>query len=189
MAWATVAMSGSPGTVRAYPWKGSLRIELFLWHPAAVTDRYFEDYVPGATHDCGSVSVSEAEILDFARRYDPQEFHLDAAADGPFGGLIASGWHTASLMMRLYAEHYLSAVSSLGSPGVDELRWPRPVRPGAVLRLRATVLEARPSRSKPDRGLVRTRVEFADGDDVVFSASVLNLMRVRPAAPVRGSAG
>ncbi|MEV7036708.1 MaoC family dehydratase [Amycolatopsis sp. NPDC051061] len=147
------------------------------------SDRYFEDYVPGATHDCGSVEVTEADILDFARRYDPQSFHVDAAvaADGPFGGLIASGWHTASLMMRLYADHYLSTVSSLGSPGVDELRWPRPVRPGSVLRLRATVTEARLSRSKPDRGLVRTRVELVDaGDDVVFSASLLNLILVRP---------
>jgi acyl dehydratase len=147
------------------------------------SDRYFEDYVPGVPHDCGSVEVTEADILDFARRYDPQSFHVDAAAaaDGPFGGLIASGWHTASLMMRLYADHYLSTVSSLGSPGVDELRWPRPVRPGSVLRLRATVTEARLSRSKPDRGLVRTRVELVDaGDDVVFSASLLNLILVRP---------
>ena len=147
------------------------------------SDRYFEDYVRGATYDCGSVEVTEADILDFARRYDPQSFHVDAAAaaDGPFGGLIASGWHTASLMMRLYADHYLSTVSSLGSPGVDELRWPRPVRPGSVLRLRATVTEARLSRSKPDRGLVRTRVEFVDAeDDVVFSASLLNLILVRP---------
>jgi acyl dehydratase len=147
------------------------------------SDRYFEDYVPGVTYDCGSVEVAEADILEFARRYDPQNFHVDAAAaaKGPFGGLIASGWHTASLMMRLYADHYLSAKSSLGSPGVDELRWPRPVRPGAVLRLRATVTEARLSRSKPDRGLVRTRVELVDGgDDVVFSASLLNFILVRP---------
>jgi acyl dehydratase len=148
-----------------------------------VTDRYFEDYVPGVTHDCGSVAVTEAEIVEFARRYDPQDFHADpaAAAGGPFGGLIASGWHTASLMMRLYADHYLSAVSSLGSPGVDELRWPRPVRPGTVLRLRATVAEARRSRSKPDRGLVRTRVELVDdGGETVFSASLLNFILVRP---------
>lgn len=147
------------------------------------SDRYFEDYVPGVTHDCGSVEVTEADVLGFARRYDPQSFHVDvaAAADGPFGGLIASGWHTASLMMRLFADHYLSAASSLGSPGVDELRWPRPVRPGSVLRLRATVTEARLSRSKPDRGLVRTHVELVDGgDDVVFSASLLNLILVRP---------
>lgn len=148
-----------------------------------MNDRYFEDYVPGVTYECGSVAVTEAEIIEFARRYDPQDFHVDpaAAADGPFGGLIASGWHTASLMMRLYAGHYLSTVSSLGSPGVDELRWPRPVRPGAVLRLRATVIEARRSRSKPDRGLVRTRVEFAGDDgEVVFSASLLNFILVRP---------
>ncbi|SFW67037.1 MaoC family dehydratase [Amycolatopsis australiensis] len=146
-------------------------------------DRYFEDYVPGVTYDLGSVEVTETDILEFARRYDPQPFHVDAAAaaDGPFGGLIASGWHTASLMMRLYADHYLSAVSSLGSPGVDELRWPRPVRPGAVLRLRATVVEARLSRSKHDRGVVRTRVELVDvADEVVFSASLLNLILVRP---------
>jgi acyl dehydratase len=162
-----------------------------VWQSAAMTsefgtpigDRYFADYVPGATYDCGSVEVTEAEILEFARRYDPQSFHIDpaAAAAGPFGGLIASGWHTASLMMGLYAAHYLSTVASLGSPGVDELRWPRPVRPGAVLRLRATVAEARVSRSKPDRGVLRTRVEFVDdGDDVVFSASLLNLLLVRP---------
>lgn len=149
-----------------------------------MTDRYFEDYVPGVTYDCGSIEVTEAEILEFARRYDPQTFHVDpvAAVDGPYGGLIASGWHTASLMMRLYADNYLSPVSSLGSPGVDELRWPRPVRPGAVLSLRATVLEARLSRSKPDRGLVRTRAEFVDAEDeVVFSASLLNFFLVRPA--------
>lgn len=148
-----------------------------------MTDRYFEDYVPGVTYDCGSIEVTEAEILEFARRYDPQTFHVDpvAAVDGPYGGLIASGWHTASLMMRLYADNYLSPVSSLGSPGVDELRWPRPVRPGAVLSLRATVLEARLSRSKPDRGLVRTRAEFVDAEDeVVFSASLLNFFLVRP---------
>ena len=148
-----------------------------------MTDRYFEDYVPGVTYDCGSVAVTEAEIVEFARRYDPQDFHADpaVATGGPFGGLIASGWHTASLMMRLYADHYLSTVSSLGSPGVDELRWPRPVRPGAVLRLRATVTEARRSRSKPDRGLVRTRVELLDdGCETVFTASLLNFILVRP---------
>jgi acyl dehydratase len=125
-----------------------------------VTDRYFEDYVPGVTYECGSVAVTEDEIVEFARRYDPQDFHTDpaAAAAGPFGGLIASGWHTASLMMR-----------------------PRPVRPGAVLRLRATVTEARHSRSKLDRGLVRTRVELVDdGGEVVFSASLLNFILVRP---------
>lgn len=153
----------------------------------AIGERYFEDYVPGATYEFGKAEVTEAEILEFAARFDPQSFHVDktAAARGPFGGLIASGWHTASVMMRLYADHYLSTVASLGSPGVDELRWPRPVRPGAVLSLRCTVTEARPSRSKPDRGLVRTHVELVDAEgEVVFSASLLNFLLRRP-----GSAG
>ncbi|WP_460653447.1 MaoC/PaaZ C-terminal domain-containing protein [Kribbella endophytica] len=99
---------------------------------------------------------------------------------GPFHGLIASGWHTASLMMRLYAKHYLSHVASLGGPGVDELRWLVPVRPGDQLRLRTTVLEARLSRSKPDRGLVRTLAELLNQDDVVvLRVEALNFLAVR----------
>jgi acyl dehydratase len=148
-------------------------------------ERYLEDYVPGAVFEYGTVSVSEADIVDFAKRFDPQEFHTDpgAAARGPFGGLIASGWHTGSLMMRLVAEHYLSRASSLGSPGVDELRWHRPVRPGDSLRVRATVLEARRSRSKPDRGVVRTLVEVLNQHgEVVMSLKALNIMRSRVGA-------
>jgi acyl dehydratase len=144
-----------------------------------MTDRYFEDYEPGSTQEFGSIKVTEPEILEFATRYDPQPFHVDpvAAAKSHFGGLIASGWHTASLMMRLLADNYLSPVSSLGSPGIDELRWPQPVRPGDELRLRVHVLEARPSKSKPDRGLVRTRVELLNQDDeVVFSALAVNFV-------------
>jgi len=123
-----------------------------------VTDhglRYFDDYLPGATYDCGSVSVDQAEIISFAKTFDPQPFHVDrgAAASGPYGGLIASGWHTAALMMRQLVEHYVSAEASLGSPGLDEIRWPYPVRPGDTLRVRATVIEARRSLSKPDRGI------------------------------------
>ncbi|GHF48815.1 acyl dehydratase [Amycolatopsis bartoniae] len=147
-----------------------------------MNDRYFEDYVPGSTHEFGAVKVTEQEIVEFATRYDPQPFHVDAeaAAQSPFGGLIASGWHTASMMMRLLADNYLSPVSSLGSPGIDELRWPRPVRPDDELRLRVTVVEARPSKSKPDRGLVRTRIELLNQDDeLVFSALALNLVRRR----------
>ncbi|WP_020497702.1 MaoC family dehydratase [Sciscionella marina] len=144
--------------------------------------RYFEDYVPGSCYEFGEASVDEAQIIEFAREYDPQSFHTDpeAAADGPFGGLIASGWQTAALMMRLFATHYLSSVASLGGPGVDELRWLRPVRPGDSLRLRVTVLEASPSNSKPDRGLVRTRAELLAPDgEPVFSAIVLNFLRRR----------
>ncbi|MTD52751.1 MaoC family dehydratase [Amycolatopsis pithecellobii] len=144
-----------------------------------MSDRYFEDYVEGSTEELGSIKVSEDEILEFATKYDPQPFHVDppAAAAGPYGGLIASGWHTASLMMKLVVRNYLSAASSLGSPGIDELRWLKPVRPGDELRARVQVLEARPSKSKPDRGLLRSLVELRNQDDeTVFTAVALNFV-------------
>jgi len=149
-----------------------------------VGERWFEDYVVGTTAEHGTVRVDEDELVDFGRRFDPQPFHVDreAAAATPFGGLIASGWHTCALLMRLFAQEYLSPVSSLGSPGVDELRWIRPVRPGDELMLRTTVVEARRSRSKPDRGLVRTRAELTDpAGDVVLSLTAMNLVLTRPA--------
>jgi acyl dehydratase len=149
-----------------------------------MTDRYLEDYPVGLTEEFGPVQVDEAEIVAFGRQYDPQPFHVDpqAAADGPYGGLIASGWQTCALMMRLLAQDYLSAASSLGSPGVDELRWRRPVRPGQPLRLRTTVVEARRSASKPDRGIVRTAIELVDGDgQQVLTMTALNLVLARPA--------
>ena len=95
-----------------------------------VRDRYFEDYAPGASYDYGFIAMSENEIIDFATRYDPQPIHTDPvwAATGPFGGLIASGWHTSAVGMRLFVDHYVSRVAGLASPGMDELRWPRPVR-------------------------------------------------------------
>lgn len=148
-----------------------------------MSERWFEDYVVGTTTEHGSIRVDEDDLVDFGRRFDPQPFHVDpdAAAAGPYGGLIASGWHTCALMMRLLAQEYLSPVSSLGSPGVDELRWIRPVRPGDELSLRTTVEEARLSRSKPDRGLVRTRVELVEpGGDVVLRLLAMNLVRTRP---------
>ena len=143
--------------------------------------RYFADYAVGAVFDCGSVSVDEDSIIAFAKEYDPQPFHVDPAIDGPFGGLIASGWHTMSLVMRRLAEHYLSAESSLGAAGVDELRWPAPVRPGDTLRVRATVVAARASSSKPDRGIVRTLIE-ADNQDggTALSLVAVNFIRVGP---------
>ena len=148
-----------------------------------MSERWFEDYVVGVTAEHGSIRVDEAELVDFGRRFDPQPFHVDreTAASGPYGGLIASGWHTCALMMRLLAQEYLSPVSSLGSPGVDELRWIRPVRPGDQLALRTTVEETRLSRSKPDRGLVRTRVELVDAaGEVVLRLLAMNLISVRP---------
>jgi len=150
----------------------------------AIDDRYFEDYIPGNIHVFGSIAVEEEEILSFARRFDPQDFHTDPekAAQGPFGGLIASGWHTAGLMMRLLCEHYLTQVASLASPGINELRWTRPVRPGDLLSLRVTVVDAVPSRSKPDRGVVTSLVEvFNQAEELVLSMTALNMVGRRPA--------
>ena len=147
-----------------------------------VADRHFEDFVPGQVSDFGPISIDEADVIAFARRYDPQPVHIDrdAATAGPFGGLIASGWHTASLVMRVLVEHYLARGAALASPGVDELRWLQPVRPGDVLRVRVTVLEARRSQSKPDRGLVRTRIEALNQHQaVVMSMTAMNLFLCR----------
>ena len=122
---------------------------------------FFEDFEPGAVFDLGETSVTEEEILAFARQYDPQPFHVDkaAAAESAFGGLIASGWHTAAIFMRLYVDAVLSNAASQGSPGVEELRWLKPVRPGDTLRARLTVLDAVPSNSNPNRGTVYIRSE------------------------------
>ncbi|MFM7568018.1 MAG: MaoC family dehydratase, partial [Betaproteobacteria bacterium] len=124
-------------------------------------ERYFEDFVPGEVHEFGSHTVSERDIIEFAQRYDPQPFHIDlaAAANSLYGGLIASGWMTGALMMRMLVDHFLSPGSSMGSPGLDELRWMKPVRPGDTLRLRVAVIETRRSQSKPDRGILLVQQE------------------------------
>jgi acyl dehydratase len=148
-------------------------------------NRFFEDYAPGHVYEFGMITVSEADIIAFARQFDPQYFHIDPerAKASRFSGIVASGWHTASLVMRLYVDHYLSHVASLASPGVDELRWPNPVRPGDTLRVRVTVLEARPSRSKPDRGIVRGKIEALNQrDEPVLSMIGLSIIGRRPAA-------
>jgi acyl dehydratase len=147
-----------------------------------IDERYFEDYRPGAIYEYGHTTVTEAEIVEFATRFDPQPIHVDAAyaAAGPFGGLIASGWHTAGLFTRMFVDHYISHVASLASPGVDELRWPVPVRPGDRLHMRTTILEARGSKSKPDRGIVRTRCELSNQDGrQVFHQIAVNFFRRR----------
>ena len=149
---------------------------------APIDDRYFEDYVDGAVHDFGSIAVKESEVVDFAKRFDPQPFHMnpELAKHSIYGGLIASGWHSASLMMRLFVEHYLSHVASLGSPGVDELRWLKPVRPGDVLSLRVTVSKTSRSRSKPDRGIVHSYVETLNQNgEVVMTMKALNFLLCR----------
>ena len=149
-----------------------------------VDQRYFEDYVPGLVFEYGSIALSEQEIVEFAKRFDPQFIHTDprAATDGPFHGLIASGWHTAAVMMRLFVDHYLSHVASMASPGIDELRWSRPVRPGDSLSIRVAVIEANRSRSKPDRGMVRSLIEVLNQDrEVVMSLQAMNILRCRDA--------
>ncbi|MDQ0605018.1 acyl dehydratase [Streptomyces canus] len=150
---------------------------------APIQERYFEDYMPGSVYVYGSITVSERDILQFAGDFDPQDIHSDpeAAAEGAFKGLIASGWHTAALMMRMYADHYVSKVASLASPGVDELRWVRPVRPGDSLSIRTTVQQARVSRSKPDRGLVHTHIEVLNQrDEPVLTMTAMNILLRRP---------
>jgi acyl dehydratase len=147
-----------------------------------IDDRYFEDYMEGSVFEYGPIAVEEAEIISFAKRYDPQTMHIDPvkAALGPFRGLIASGWHTTGLMMRLFVEHFLSAVASLASPGVDEVRWLRPVRPGDQLKLRISVLEVKPSRTKPDRGMVVSLLEgINQNGEVVSSLKAMNLLAKR----------
>jgi acyl dehydratase len=154
---------------------------LVTLHKFAVpaNQRFLEDYQAGLVYEFGSITVTEQEIIDFARQFDPQDFHIDPAkaAHGPYGGIIASGWHTTSVAMRLYVDHYLSHVASLGSPGVDEVRWPNPLRPGDTLKIRVAILEARPSRSKPDRGIVRAHVEAINQHkQVVLSMRAVSLL-------------
>ena len=147
-----------------------------------VDERYFEDYVPGTAFEYGEISLSADEIIEFAKRFDTQPIHTDpeAAKRGPFKGLIASGWHTASVMMRLLADHYISHVAGMASPGVDEIRWLVPVRPGDTLSIRVTVLEARRSRSKPDRGLVISLVEVINQKrEVVMTLKPMSIVRCR----------
>jgi acyl dehydratase len=150
-----------------------------------ITERYFEDYIPGSVFEYGTIAVTESEIIEFAKRYDPQTIHTDpeAAAHGAFGGLISSGWQTAGWMMRLFADNFLSKVAGIASPGVDELRWILPVRPGDSLRIRISILDARRSRSKPDRGLVTTLTEVLNQNrEVVMSVKAMSLLRARETA-------
>jgi acyl dehydratase len=145
---------------------------------AALKPRYFEDFSVGSVFEFGSLTVTEPEIIAFAKQFDPQTMHTDpvAAAAGPMGGLIASGWHTIALMMRMYADHFLPT-GGLPAPGVDEVRWHHPVRPGDTLRMRVTIV----SQSKPDRGIVRPFTEVLNQhDEVVLSMRPINLIRRRP---------
>ena len=137
-------------------------------------DLSFEDFEPGQVYELGSKVVTEDEIVAFARQFDPQPFHLDpeAAKDSVFGGLIASGWHTGAMWMRLYVDSLLGGASGQGSSGIEELRWLAPVRPGDTLSGRLTVLEASSSESHPDRGTIRIRGEMVNQDGVTVMSMV-----------------
>jgi acyl dehydratase len=146
--------------------------------------RYWEDYEVGATYELGSRSVSEEEIISFARQFDPQPFHVDPAAarQSMFGGLIASGWHTCSIIMRLMVDNYLHPETSLGSPGLDEVRWLKPVRPGDTLVGKMRIIDKRESRSKPAIGLVLNEASLQNQQaDVVATVRATQLVRRRPA--------
>jgi acyl dehydratase len=125
---------------------------------------YFEDLAAGQVREFGGRTLSREEIVDFARQFDPQPFHLDEerARESIYGGLIASGWHTIALCMRMLVDGFVNDSVSLGSPGADEIRWLKPVRPGDTVRLRVTCVETKASESRPDRGLARFRYEVTN---------------------------
>lgn len=146
---------------------------------------YFEDFPPGDVRESAPRTITREEMVEFASRYDPQPFHLDdeAAKKTIYGGLIGSGWLTVSVMMRLLWDTMLKDTVSLGSPGSDEIRWLKPVRPGDTLRARFTIVEAIPSRSKPDRGVVKTFTEMLNQhDEVVMTMRGLGMFGRRPPA-------
>ena len=143
---------------------------------------YLDDLQVGRRFVSPGITLTESEIIDFAWRYDPQRFHLDvnAAADSPYGGLIASGFQSMVLCFRLFIQTGVLAESSLGSPGIDELRWLAPIRPGDTLHTVVEVLEVRPSSSKPDRGVARMKYQGVNQrDEVVLSFIINHLLKRR----------
>jgi acyl dehydratase len=147
--------------------------------------QFWEDFPVGDVRDFGGLPVTREAVLEFARQFDPQPFHVDedAARESLFGGLCASGWHTAAMAMRMMCDGYLLDSASLGSPGIDQLRWIRPVFPGDTLRVRMTVLAARPMASRPTVGLVQTRWDVRNQhDEPVMTMEGWGMFRRRPAA-------
>ena len=149
-----------------------------------MTERYLEDYAVGQTFGSGRVSVSEERIKAFAAEFDPQPFHLDAtrAADSFFGGLAASGWHTAAMTMRLLVDGDLKPKDGIIGTGFDEFRWLRPVRPGDELYIESEILEVRPSKSRPDQGLIKVRTTTFNQDAEPVQILVGNLLVPRKTA-------
>ena len=145
---------------------------------SAALGRYLEDYAPGQKFASGRLTIDKDSIKRFALEFDPQPFHLDetAAARTIFGGLAASGWHTAALTMRLLVESELQPMGGVVGAGFDEFRWPRPVRPGDELRLEIEVLEVRPSKSRPDQGLIKVRTTTLNQKGEAVQVNVGNLI-------------
>jgi acyl dehydratase len=147
---------------------------------------YFEDLVVGAETEFGSYAVTREEVLEFARKYDPQPFHLsdEEAAKTHFGRIAASGWHTAAMTMAVIARHVVEdRQAGLGSPGIDELRWKKPVYPGDTLHVRGRILDKTPSRSRPEIGSFRTETSVTNQHgELVMTFTSIVLMRRRPAA-------
>jgi acyl dehydratase len=146
-----------------------------------VSELAFEDFTPGRVFDLGTAVVDRDEMVAFARRFDPQPFHLDddAAKHSIFGALAASGWFTVGLWMRAYVDGVLARASGLGSPGGEEISWPTPVFAGDELRASMEVLEARPSRSRPGMGLVKLRAWMHRGDEVVLRCTFTGMFATR----------
>lgn len=146
---------------------------------------YWEDFQPGAVAVYGPRLVTREEIVAFAAEFDPQPMHLDevAASGTLLGGLGASGWHTCCLMMRIIADGFLLDSSSMGAPGIEEVRWLRPLRPGTRIRVRATVLDTRASKSRPEMGLAKMNFEVIDDAEVLVMTLVTTFMLGRRGAP------
>ncbi|TFZ06950.1 MaoC family dehydratase [Ramlibacter henchirensis] len=148
---------------------------------------YWEDLQPGSVRDLGSITPTAQEIRDFAAKFDPQPFHLDEEAGrrSVFGGLCASGWHTCSMAMRLTVDNFLRESSSMGSPGLENIRWMKPVYPGDTLTLKHRTLESRPLNSRPEIGLVRAVWEMFNqrGEQVLHMEGYGMFKRRTPAAP------
>lgn len=154
-----------------------------VYRMSAAEPMYWEDFVVGETAKLGEHTFSAEEIVEFARKYDPQPFHVDpaAAAASVFGGLIASGWHTCAVAMRILCDSYINRSISLGSPGVDSIRWLKPVRPGDTLTYRRVVLESRASGSRPNAGLVKSRTEALNQrGELVLSMEAWGMFGRRP---------
>jgi acyl dehydratase len=147
-------------------------------------DIYLDDLQPGQTFALGHRSITREEIVDFARAWDPQPFHLDedAARASIYGQLIASGWHTVCIFMRLFADGLLNRTAAIGSPGIDELRWLKPVCAGDRLEAAVEILEVRPSRSRPDRGATRIRCVVRNQQDEVLTMIATVMFLRRPQA-------